>query len=436
MHSFSQHFAANQRQSQQPSLSPAMQRALHLLGMAQDELEREVADICDGNPLISQPPLWQRRRVGVSDWRDQLVSIPARQHLSEHLMGQLALLGLEQTRLDLAHAIIERLDPAGYLDAEDWRALSEECPDAEETLRLVQELEPAGIAARSVSECFWLQLDVMERSQAIWRSLLSHLGDLTSCASSEFARRCGVSQARLAKMMARLRQLDPTPGLQFDQAEPVGITPDLVLQENAAGELEVELANRTGARVEFEGSYRRWRQDYGHDSATMRFLSKAEDEAVWLRRALRQRGQTLLDVGRLIVRRQFRFVDEGELHLLPLTMREVAGQLNVHESTVSRAVAHKHILTRRGVIPLRRFFSTAVASEGRGLMPFSSRSVRAHIEQLIECEALPGSMSDAAIVKELGEVGVVIARRSVAKHRMQLGLSNARDRSRWAGYRA
>ncbi|MEC9249372.1 MAG: RNA polymerase factor sigma-54 [Pseudomonadota bacterium] len=434
MHSFSQNFGTGQLQAQRQVLSPGMQRALHLLGLPQDELEREVAEICEANPLIAEQPLWLRRRAGSAHGFDQLAHVPVPRHLSDHLKDQLLLLGLDDASQALAHAIIDNLDERGFLDASDWREIDTASPDAEEVLRLVQELEPAGVGARSLAECFWLQLEPAKRSLPAWRLLLEHLQEMPRLACSELARLCGVSEDTLADMMARLRRLDPTPGLQFDPATPIEITPDLVLRDGADGEQIVELASRTGARLVLDGMYRSWKDEPAYDAASRQFLARAEEEVSWLRQALRQRGQTLLDVARLVVRRQYRFIADGDAHLAPLTMRVVAAELKVHESTVSRAVAHKHILTPRGVLPLRQFFSMAISGSQDADKAPSSHAVRAKIAELIRLETRPGGKSDAALASELADMGIVMARRSVAKHREQLGLGSARERSRWAGY--
>lgn len=434
MHSFSQNFGTVQRQSQRQSLSPGMQRALHLLGLAQDELEREVAEICEANPLIAEQPLWLRRRTAGAQEFDRIAHIPVPQHLGDHLKQQLRVQGLDHETRHLAHTIIDSLDERGFLDRADWREIDRAHPAAEDVLRQVQELEPAGVGARSLAECFWLQLEPAQRSLPPWRCLLDNLEEMPKLASAELAWRCDVGQGELCSMIAQLRRLDPTPGLQFDPATPIEITPDLVLTEGPDGEHRVELANRTGARLVLDGMYRSWKNEPAYDAAARQFLARAEGEVVWLRQALRQRGQTLLDVAQLVVRRQYRFVTEGDAHLSALTMREVAAELKVHESTVSRAVAHKHILTPRGVLPLRQFFSMAVASAEQTETVRSSRAVRAQIAELIRSEDRPGGKSDAVLASELADMGIVMARRSVAKHREQLGLGSARERSRWADY--
>ncbi|WP_291842262.1 RNA polymerase factor sigma-54 [Maricaulis sp.] len=432
MSSFSQRLGVSQKQSIRQTLSPQMQKTMHLLGLSQDELEREVAEICEANPLITNQPNWSRARAGSAANTDWASRAEAPRHLSSHLLEQLALSGAMPTVRDTAKQIIAHLASDGRMDADDWAALST-ARAADKALRLVQSFEPAGVAARSLVECFQLQLDPERAACPRWACLLAHLDELATSTASTLARRCGIDEVELRAMVDHIRMLDPHPGHRFDPGDPIEITPDLCAWLTPTGEWAVDLTWDPHAALVAEGTYRNWRSNAALPASAKAFLADKQAEADWLQRALKQRGQSLLRVARLAIARQYRFLTDGREHLAPLTMREIAAKLELHESTVSRAVAHKHILTPRGVLPMRSFFSTAL-SENAEDAKTSSAAVRARIGQLIGDEATPGAMSDSAISEALREIGIQIARRSVAKHREQLGLRNSRDRARLATY--
>lgn len=434
MNQFSHRFEISHSLSTHQTISPELQRSMYLLGLSQDDLEREVAEICEANPLICELPTWARPRGSSGQYEDRMAAMPDRRHLGEDLKAQLGLVRTSAGVRHLACMLIDSLDPTGRLDPGDWERIESEYVDAEKALQLVQSLEPAGVASRNLPECFWLQLDPALKSRKAWRKLFEHLPDLHKVPASAFSRRCGVDEVELRCMIDLLRELDPTPGLTYDPVEPIEVRPDLVLRSGGDGDLQLVLAQGCGVRLSMEASYRNWQSDLTLGAEAHRFLESAQLEVDWLQQALRQRGAILLRVGRLLVRRQYRFLEEGDAQLIPLTMREVAGKLGVHESTISRAVAHKYILTRRGVLALRQFFSASVDRQDGEREASSSTAVRAHIDRLIRDEAVPGEMSDALISSRLGEMGITMARRSVAKHREQLGISCARDRNRWAGY--
>ncbi|MBO6798556.1 RNA polymerase factor sigma-54 [Maricaulis sp.] len=434
MNQLSHRFKISHSLSTQQTISPELQRSMYLLGLAQDDLEREVAAICEANPLIAEMPTWARSRGSAGQCEDRIASMPERRHLGEDLKAQLGLVRTSAGVRHLACMIIDSLDPTGRLDPGDWERIEREYVEAGKALQLVQSLEPAGVASRNLPECFWLQLDPAVKSRKAWRKLFEHLAELHKVPASAFARLCDVDEVELRDMLDLLRQLDPTPGLKYDPVEPIEVRPDLVLRSGGDGDTQLVLARGCGPRLSMEVDYRNWRSDRTLCAEAHRFLESAQLEVNWLQQALRQRGAILLRVGRLLVRRQYRFLEEGDVHLIPLTMREVAAELGVHESTISRAVAHKYILTRRGVLALRQFFSVSVDRQDEGREASSSTAVRAHINRLIREEAVPGEMSDALISSRLGAMGIAIARRSVAKHRKQLGISCSRDRYRWAGY--
>ncbi|WP_300529442.1 RNA polymerase factor sigma-54 [Maricaulis sp.] len=432
MSSFTQRLSASQKQSFGQTLSPQMQRTMHLIALCRDDLEREIAEICETNPLLADLPAWSRKTghgSGLADWS---ASVAAPVGLLEHLQQQLALAQAPSHVKAGAALIIAHIAPNGRIEAEDWHALSQH-PGIDDALALVQGFEPAGIGARSLSECFALQLDEQCRACPAWVALLDNLDALASEPARAMAKRCGVNEVELSRMIAHLRTLSPYPGHRFESAEKIEITPDLRAAQSESGEWVVALTWDPGASIASEPAYTNWQQDKGLNAPARAFLQDKHDEAEWLKRALKQRGQTLLRVARLAIAYQDRFLTDGAEFLAPLTMRDIAGKLDLHESTISRAVANKYILTPRGVISMRDFFSTAVKDD-LDHAETSSAAIRARIGTMIEKESVPGAMSDSAISKALKQTGIHIARRSIAKHREQLGLGSARERARMASY--
>jgi len=432
MSSFNQRLSVSQKQSLGQTLSPQMQRTMHLMQLSRDELEREVAELCEANPLIADTPAWSRPSRRSDDLADWSAAKAAPVSLTDHLLQQLALTVAPGAEKTMAAQIIEHIAPNGRLPLEDWTALAAQ-PHAEPALALVQGLEPAGIAARSLAECFALQLDEAQAACPIWMALLDNLAALGSESLQALAKRCAASEDAISEMLAHLRTLSPYPGHAFDTADPVEITPDLRAEPTASGEWSVTLTWDPGQVIADEPAYRDWQSNTAMRGPAQAYLQDKQDEADWLKRALKQRGQTLLRVARLAIAYQDRFLANGPEHLVPLTMRNIARKLDLHESTISRAVANKYILTPRGVLPLRSFFSTAL-SDHIEHAETSSAAVRARIGSLISTESRPGALSDSAISDALKQDGITITRRSVAKHREHLGLGSARERARLASY--
>lgn len=434
MTAFTASFQLNARQTTRQTLSPQMQKTLHLLQMSRDELEREIETLCERNPLLESRPAWTRRSAPAAlstDWAERAV-MP--ESLHDHLMSQLALSRTDDTVRTLAQALIRSLDHAGRLDRDDWAALSTRT-GAADALTLVQSFEPAGIAARSLQECFALQLGEAARvPDGDWAALLHNLPSLPQLPAPAFARQCGIPEVRMRGMLDKLRKLDPHPGHRFATGERVEITPDLIAARTRLGDWSIRLAWDPSRLLRTAPDYRDWQSDKRLKTEAGNFLKPHQAEAEWLARSLRQRGQTLLRVAQYAVSRQDAFMTDGPEKLSPLTMRDAAGELDLHESTVSRAAAHKYILTPRGPIALRAFFSTPVSETVSADETASSAAVRARIARMIDTERYPGRLSDARIVQQLDAEGIVIARRSVTKHRKALGIGSSRERARLASY--
>jgi RNA polymerase sigma-54 factor len=301
--------------------------------------------------------------------------------------------------------------------------------EVEEVLRIIQSLDPAGIGARDLRECLILQLRELGADETlVYRLVDEAFDDLKGHRWTDIAKRYGIDPREVQDAADALAKLDPKPGLRFLPSDDEYVVPDLVV-EKIDGEYRVFLNDQGMPRLRISKVY----QDLAGDrkqftGETREFITEKLNSASWLIQAIEQRRQTMLKVMRFIVDRQRGFFERGIEHLHPLTLREVADVVSMHESTVSRVTNQKYVQTPRGVFPLKFFFSSSL--ETTSGEDASARSVRAQIEKLVGEEDPRDPLTDAQIVSALGDRGVRIARRTVAKYRDQLGILPARMRKR------
>jgi RNA polymerase sigma-54 factor len=301
--------------------------------------------------------------------------------------------------------------------------------EAEEVLHIVQQLDPPGIAARDLRECLLLQLrDHGDEDTLVYRLVEEVFDDLISHRWSDLAKRFSLDPRKVQDAADLLAKLDPKPGLQFSTAGDGYILPDLVV-EKIDGDYRVFLNDSGMPRLRISKTYRELAGDKKKFVGENReFVTNKLNSAAWLVQAIEQRRQTMLKVMNFIVDRQRDFFEKGIEHLKPLTLREVADVISMHESTVSRVTNQKYAQTPRGVLPLKFFFSSSLGTTvGEDA---SARAVKARIEKLVADENTARPLTDSDIVKTLAERGVKIARRTVAKYRDQLNILPARMRKR------
>ncbi len=373
-----------------------------------------------------------------------------RQGLSEYLRGQIALLTLTQRQMLLAETMIGNIADDGYLTAtleevvgganqllEEFAEVRPNVPrpahftDAEavETLAIIQSLDPAGIGARDLRECLLLQLKDQKQEDTLeYRLLDESYDDFIAHRWSELGKRLGIDPAAVQAAADRVARLDPKPGLRFGGEGEDYITADLVV-EKVDDLYRVYLNDQNLPRLRLSRSYQEVARDKKKFVGENRdFITQRLNSAQWMIQAIEQRRQTMLKVMNFIVDRQREFFEKGIEHLRPLTLREVAEVINMHESTVSRVTNEKWVQTPRGVLPLKFFFSSALSTTSGE--DASARSIRAQIEKLVGEESPLDPLTDQQIVQKLKERGVRIARRTVAKYRDQLGILSARMRRR------
>jgi len=301
--------------------------------------------------------------------------------------------------------------------------------EAEEMLRIIQSLDPPGIGARDIQECLLIQLQDREETETLtYRLVAEAFSDLIAHRWNDLARRFGVPAVAVQSAADSLASLDPKPGLKYSGKDDGYITPDLIVNK-IDGEYKVFLNDTGMPRLRLSRAYQEVTRDRKRLTPENReFIASKMNSATWMIQAIEQRRQTMLKVMNFIVDRQREFFEKGIEYLKPLTLREVAEVINMHESTVSRVTNEKYVQTPRGVLPLKFFFSSALStSSGEDA---SARSIRAKLEKMVADENTAKPLTDQQIVHLFQEQGIKIARRTVAKYRDQLGILPARMRKR------
>ncbi len=473
-------FRADQRQSQ--TLSPRLQHAVRLLQMSSLDFGLLVRDTLGKNPFLEpdenaedpdggegleaadatdehqgeggEPMPAEHDEGGVESDRDlwhadaasgnrqttdgeisALDLMMAEKSLAMHLHTQLNTMPLGERDMTLAHVIVESLDDDGYLrtSLEELAELVEMDPsvtlqEVQIALKMVQSLEPAGVGARSVAECLELQLHEIEcvQTRALAHTIVSeHLDALAAKDISGLARQLGRSPAEIEAVCDRIRRLDPRPGWRWGSSHIAYVVPDVIVKK-IRGEWNVQLNPAIVPRVKLNQVYADMFQR--HRTAENAEMAAHLQEARWTLRNVEQRFSTIHDVAQAIVKRQRHFLEYGPMAMKPLGLREIADEVGVHESTVSRVTNNKYMATPRGVFELKHFFSRAmVSANGRAC---SGTAIRGLIHDLILAESTGQPLSDAEITRQLAQQGLVVARRTVTKYRQMLHIEAVGRRRR------
>lgn len=464
-------------QRQQQGLSPRLQQAVRLLQLSSLDFAHEVQAAVDSNPFLDtvddEPPedaaaaapelatpdalhtstldaptvplaadddgsdgdggddnrdSWQTAGPSDTPRSDDLDGSPmnrvaAETSLTEYLLRQLHVLQIPARDMLMAEAIVESLDDDGYLRLEDLSELIPvigldpvaSLPELQIALKRVQSLEPAGVGARSVVECLLLQLDGVEDrdERELMRRLVSEkLESLAHKDAATLAKQLGRPVEAVAAACARIRRLDPRPGWRFGSVDIRYITPDVIVKK-VRNTWTVSLNPAIVPKVRLHRVYAEMFQR--HQQAHHPELASQLREARWTLRNVEQRFATILGVAQAIVKRQHHFFDYGPLAMKPMGLKEIAEEVGVHESTVSRVTNNKYMATPSGVFELKYFFSRAMtATSGTA---FSGTAIRGLIKDMIENEKPDNPLSDAEITRQLAQQGFVVARRTVTKYR-------------------
>ena len=355
---------------------------------------------------------------------------PRQQLLAEEFLGNIGEDGY------LQHSIEEILKGANQL-LEEHEAESEldlnvpafTAAEVEQMLRVIQQLDPPGIGARNLRECLMLQLEHQKRTDTlVYRLVKEAFEDLIAHRWSDLGKRFGLAPEEVQRAADELARLDPKPGLQHSAANDAYIIPDLIVDK--IDDKYLVFLNDSGLpRLRISKTCQEISRDKKkYDSESKEFINQRLNSANWMIQAIEQRRQTMLKVMNFIVDRQREFFEKGIDHLKPLTLREVADVISMHESTVSRVTNEKYVQTPRGLLPLKFFFSSGLSTTtGEDA---SARSIKSQIQKLVDDEPPKNPLTDQQIVELFDRKGVKIARRTVAKYRDQLGILPARMRKR------
>jgi RNA polymerase sigma-54 factor len=377
---------------------------------------------------------WQDGEAGGDDEERQQAlenRLTRRTSLEDHLMWQLRLSNLSADDQQIGATIIYNLNDDGYLEtpvAELAAQLEIDAAAVERVLRTVQRLDPPGVGARDLRECLLLQLRNLGMEESLPARVVSdHLGLLERHRFPEIARELGVSLDMVREAAKAIAVLEPKPGRDYGGSEPTYVVPDVYIQK-VGDDFIVTLNESAVPRLRLASYYQRVLNDGSVAAATKEYLQERMKSARLLVKSIFQRQQTILKVANSIVKFQRAFFEHGVSHLKPLVLKDVAEDIRMHESTISRATANKYAHTPRGIFELKFFFTSGVkASDGGDV---SSETVKEKIRALVAGEPRNNPLSDQAIAEILSTDQITIARRTVAKYRDALGILPSSRRKR------
>lgn len=353
--------------------------------------------------------------------------------LQEHLMMQLHLCSISRTEFKIGEFLIGNIDKKGYLtisSAEAAKILKVSEQEVEDVVKIIQTFEPAGIGARNLIECLLIQIEQRNINTPKIRELITgHLKDLAEARYSRIAEALNISLSEVQQLKDIILTLDPKPGRNFSSAnETQYIVPDAVI-EKVGDDYVVIMNDNISPRLSINSYYRSLLYSENRESNISKFLSQRLDSAMWLIKSIEQRRLTLNKVINSIVEVQRDFLDYGVTCLKPLTMKQIAERVGIHESTVSRAISGKYVQTPRGVFELKFFFKNGLDNTNGSSI--SSESIKKMIKKMVGEEDPYNPLSDQKLADDLKKKGIIISRRTVAKYREELGIPSSAKRKRY-----
>ena len=368
-----------------------------------------------------------------SDERGLDQTLEGEENLHDFLSRQMAVQLSDPIERFIAVHLIDLVDDAGYVDAEAVAdigpRLGVENTLVDATLLSLQKLEPSGVFARGLSECLALQLRELDRYDPAMQALVENLDLLAKREMSTLRRLCGVDQDDISDMVREIRALNPKPGLAYGGVSVQPVVPDIFIKKTRAGTWLVELNSNTLPKVLVNSQYVSELKDVGGSKEAKAFVSDCVSNANWLVKALDQRARTILKVSTALVKRQSLFFEHGVRFLKPLTLKDIAEEIEMHESTVSRVTNNKFMACPRGMFELKYFFTSSISAADGG-DAHSAESVKFRLKELIDAEEPKKILSDDKLVILMKAEGIDIARRTVAKYREALKIPSSVQRRR------
>jgi RNA polymerase sigma-54 factor len=400
-------------------------------------LDREVPEYFDETP---------RRSAGQMDEdadrkHDAMANLASRpQSLQDYLLQQLGELELDEEVRQLAERIISTLDPrdggyfrASLLDLLPPDASLEKQAAAQRALEVVQAMDPRGVGARDLRECLLVQLTPDFPFYDELRLIIgNHLEDLRDNRLQAIEKATGIDIETIYEAWEQLRKLNPKPASNFAEGFVPTITPDLAVERSDEGQYKVIMDDYRLPTLYISEYYRRRLMEGTATAEEKEFIKRKITSAQWLIDSIEQRRNTLMRVAQAIVNYQNKFLDDGPEHIEPLKMQQIADQVGVHVTTVSRAVDDKWIQTPRGIFPLKRFFVGGTRTdEGEDV---AWDRIRLKLQELVDKEDKQNPYSDDELVSELKKHGLTVARRTITKYRQKMGIPSSRQRKQWISH--
>ncbi len=355
--------------------------------------------------------------------------------LHDDLAHQLGYLECDPEVRAMADYLIYNLDDNGFLNLELRDLVRDSGGDAtyaqaEEALALVQKLDPPGVGARNLRECLLLQLTPDVPCRDVLQVLISnHLDDIQQNRLPAIEKRTGIPIDEIKEAIEHLRRLNPRPGSRFASTNSQYVLPDLIVEANDQGEYEVRLADDHTPQLAISRQYQKMLKNKQSDPVTREFIQKKIQSARWLIESIEQRRSTLLKVAKAIIEHQKNFLDKGPESIEPLKMQEIADRVEVHVTTVSRAVDDKWVQTPRGIFALKRFFGGGTTTTDG--VDVAWETIKQKLLEIIGKEDKSNPLSDEEIVDALSLSGFPVARRTVTKYRKALRIASSRQRKQF-----
>ncbi|HWQ43564.1 MAG TPA: RNA polymerase factor sigma-54 [Desulfosporosinus sp.] len=461
-------YGLNLEQTQKLMMTPELRQAITILQLSALELSAYVEEQILENPLLevqeesadkgeAESPAEEERLADEKwdvDWQDYFHDqednkvrqerivleekqrfdpfIAADPTLQEHLLEQLHVQKFSVS-LCVAEYIVGNLNDNGCLTLtlEDIsREMNVPLETAEKALAVVQTLDPLGVGARNLEECLLLQLPLLPNYPPEFPEFLKHLEDLAAGRLQRIAQALKLSLSQVQEMADLVRKLDPKPGLSFSGPGDVRyVIPDVVIEE-IEGEFIILVNDITVPRLGINKAYRE-ALTHEKESDTRKFVDQKLNSAAWLIRSIEQRRLTLYKVANAIVKWQTDFLHYGTRHLKPLTLRDIAEEIGVHESTVSRATSHKYVQTPRGIYEFKFFFANSMGRGHQNDSDITTEGIKLALRDIISSENPKSPYSDQKLADLLTGKAMKISRRTVAKYRDELGISATTVRKRY-----
>jgi RNA polymerase sigma-54 factor len=436
-----------QQQSLKLAMTQELTQAIALLQYSSQELTEFLDSKALENPLLQidhqniKPinPLVDRNRNRTrsniknteNKWIEQIASKSTT--IEEQLMAQLNINAFSLRQLQVIRYLIQTMDGNGYI-TETVEQIAEKLKLSaelvEDCLIAIQTLEPAGIGARNLQECLLIQIERENSANDLAQTIITnYFVPFAEKKWKNIAKELHVTLQEIQEVFDWIQKLNPRPGACLAQDETKYIIPDAII-EKAGEQFSIRLCDDLLPKVSFNDAYYKQLTSSKQDAQLGKFLQEKQQDFQWIMKSIEQRKETLLKVVTKIVEKQTMFFEKGPNYLLPMTMKDISSELDIHESTVSRAVREKYVQTPIGTFPLKYFFTSTIQTVTNEST--SSSQVKNKIHSLIEKENKQKPLSDQEIAEHLkNQEGMVVSRRTVAKYREQLGILSSSKRKRF-----